>query len=273
LIATGNTYRVENDIYFSVRADSSFGTRSHLSESEMLLVFSERGGDPDRVGKKDKLDALLWRGERAGEPSWESPFGPGRPGWHIECSAIALEYLQPIPHSQVSSDCTIDIQGGGSDLIFPHHEMSASQAKIITGHEFASHYVHSGMIGLDGEKMSKSLGNLVFVSKLITQGIAPAAIRWALFSSHYSKDRMWSDSLLDESTQWIDRLRTALSRVDVAPTQVLISEILTCLANNLDTATALFHIQQWVVETERGAIGGEAGELSRALDTVLGITL
>jgi L-cysteine:1D-myo-inositol 2-amino-2-deoxy-alpha-D-glucopyranoside ligase len=121
--------------------------------------------------------------------------------------------------------------------------------------------------------MSKSLGNLVFVSKLITQGISPAAIRWALFSSHYSTDRMWNDSLLAESTQWINRLRTALSRVDVAPTQVIISEILTCLANNLDTATALLHIQQWVVETERGATGGEAGELSRALDTILGITL
>jgi L-cysteine:1D-myo-inositol 2-amino-2-deoxy-alpha-D-glucopyranoside ligase len=129
------------------------------------------------------------------------------------------------------------------------------------------------MIGLDGEKMSKSLGNLVFVSKLITQGIAPAAIRWALFSSHYSTDRMWNDSLLAESTQWINRLRTALSRVDVAPTQVIISEILTCLSNNLDTATALLLIQQWVVETERGATGGEAGELSRALDTILGITL
>ena len=273
LIASGNTYRLENDIYFSVKADSSFGTRSHLSESEMLRVFSERGGDPDRVGKKDKLDALLWRGERAGEPSWESPFGPGRPGWHIECSAIALRYLHNSIGSPVPSDCTIDIQGGGSDLIFPHHEMSASQAKIITGQEFASHYVHSGMIGLDGEKMSKSLGNLVFVSKLITQGIAPAAIRWALFSSHYSTDRMWNDSLLAESTHWIDRLRTALSRVDVAPTQVIISEILTCLSNNLDTATALLLIQQWVVETERGATGGEAGELSRALDTILGITL
>lgn len=274
LIETGNTYTVENDIYFSVHADSNFGLRSHLTQEQMLITFAERGGDPDRIGKRDPLDALLWRAERAGEPSWESPFGSGRPGWHIECSAIALHYLSPF--SQENQSCTIDIQGGGSDLIFPHHEMSASQSALITDHEFASHYVHTGMIGLDGTKMSKSLGNLVFVSTLIKQGVSPAAIRWALFSSHFSVDRMWEKSTLDNATTSIDRLRKALSRVDVAPTTPVIDGIIQALANNLDTVSALELINKWILETEEGnfeAEAGEAGELSRALDAILGLAL
>lgn len=273
LVETGKTYILEGDLYFDIHADSSFSSRSHLPMNEMLEIFSQRGGDPERSGKRNKLDALLWRSERPGEPSWESPFGLGRPGWHIECSAIALKYLAAIAPATRSDDFTIDIQGGGSDLIFPHHEMSASQAKLITNQEFATHYVHAGMIGLDGEKMSKSLGNLVFVSVLIASGVSPAAIRWALFSSHYSQDRMWSDSLLNDASQWIIRLVTSLSRVDVAPTRPVITSILAALANNLDTPEALLQIKQWVADTENGEIGGDAGELSRALDTILGLTL
>jgi L-cysteine:1D-myo-inositol 2-amino-2-deoxy-alpha-D-glucopyranoside ligase len=244
----------------------------------MLEIFSQRGGDPKREGKQNPLDALLWRGERPGEPSWESPFGPGRPGWHIECSAIALTYLAENPHNEKSDNHSIDIQGGGSDLIFPHHEMSASQCALLTKKEFASHYVHAGMIGLDGEKMSKSLGNLVFVSSLINQGVEPAAIRWALFTSHFMQDRMWSQQILDEASQWIVRLRRALSRVDVAPTAPVIGGIIRALAENLDTPKALKLIQSWIVQTEDGVpsgidTGGEAGELSRALDTILGLAL
>lgn len=278
LVDTGNTYFVESDLYFEVHADSGFGSRSHLSQDEMLRIFSERGGDPKRIGKRNPLDALLWRGERPGEPSWDSPFGPGRPGWHIECSAIALRYLvglsAPEPINDKSSDkFSIDIQGGGSDLIFPHHEMSASQSVLITGKEFASHYVHAGMIGLDGEKMSKSLGNLVFVSTLISHGVSPAAIRWALLSSHFTEDRMWSQALLDDASLWIDRLRTALSRVDVAPTVQIVTGMINSLSDNLDTVGALHIIKEWIANTEAGESGGEAGELSRALDTILGIAL
>ena len=278
LVDTGNTYFVESDLYFEVHADSGFGSRSHLSQDEMLRIFSERGGDPKRIGKRNPLDALLWRGERPGEPSWDSPFGPGRPGWHIECSAIALRYLvglsAPEPINDKSSDkFSIDIQGGGSDLIFPHHEMSASQSVLITGKEFASHYVHAGMIGLDGEKMSKSLGNLVFVSTLISHGVSPAAIRWALLSSHFTEDRMWSQALLDDASLWIDRLRTALSRVDVAPTAQIVTGMINSLSDNLDTVGALHIIKEWIANTEAGESGGEAGELSRALDTILGIAL
>jgi len=268
LVDTGHTYYIDSDLYFEVHADSQFGERSHLTGSEMAEIFSQRGGDPDRAGKRNPLDALLWRGHRPGEPFWDSPFGSGRPGWHIECSAIALAYL-----TGSTGGTSIDIQGGGSDLIFPHHEMSASQCKLITNREFASHYVHAGMIGLDGEKMSKSLGNLVFVSKLINQGISPSAIRWALMSSHFALDRMWSQAVLDDAIDWISRLRKALSRVDVAPSTPVITQIMASLSENLDTPKALHHIKDWIKETEEGAIGGEAGELSRALDTVLGLAL
>ena len=273
LVDTGNTYMVDSDLYFDVHSDSNFGSRSHLSQDEMLEIFSQRGGDPKRAGKRNPLDALLWRGERPGEPSWESPFGAGRPGWHIECSAIALSYLSSVSNNESTDKHSIDIQGGGSDLVFPHHEMSASQCVLITNKEFASHYVHAGMIGLDGEKMSKSLGNLVFVSTLISQGVEPAAIRWALFSSHFTQDRMWSHQALEDASRWIVRLRSALSRVDVAPTTPIIDGIIQALAENLDTSMALKLIQSWIVETENGGTGGEAGELSRALDTILGLAL
>jgi L-cysteine:1D-myo-inositol 2-amino-2-deoxy-alpha-D-glucopyranoside ligase len=181
-----SVYQVDQDLYFKVHADPHFGERSHLSTDRMLEIFSERGGDPTRSGKADPLDCLVWMSQRPNEPGWPSPFGIGRPGWHIECTAIAIQYLEPEPRETA----LIDIQGGGSDLIFPHHEMCASQAQVLSGKPLASTYVHAGMIGLDGEKMSKSKGNLVFVSKLVADGRDPMAIRWALMQSHYRNDRM-----------------------------------------------------------------------------------
>ena len=154
----------------------------------MLAEFGERGGDPERAGKKDALDCLLWLAARPGEPSWDSPLGPGRPGWHIECSAIALDHL----------GMGFDLQGGGKDLAFPHHEMGASEAQVVTGEwPYARTYVHSGMVGLDGEKMSKSKGNLVFVSRLRASGVDPMAIRLALLAHHYRSDWEWTDADLD----------------------------------------------------------------------------
>lgn len=269
LESKGSTYPVDQDLYFSTRSDENFGSRSHLSEEEMARIFAERGGDPLRPGKRDSLDALLWLGKREGEPSWSSPYGDGRPGWHIECSAIALAYLEP---DEGTGPC-IDIQGGGSDLIFPHHEMSATQVAIATGREFASHYVHAGMIGLDGEKMSKSLGNLIFVSKLIEEGVDPMAIRWALMNGSYGADRMWEKTFFEEATSWIERLRSALSRVDVAPTAPLISALITSQADNLNTIASLREIESWIIATESGEVGGQAGELSRFLDSLLGLAL
>lgn len=263
------TYMVENDLYFRTHSDPRFGSRSHLTQDEMLEIFSARGGDPSRSGKEDPLDSLLWLGHKPGEPSWQSQMGEGRPGWHIECCAIALNYLD----TENSLGTAIDIQGGGSDLIFPHHEMSATQTFILQGREFASHYVHSGMIGLDGEKMSKSLGNLVFVSTLISQGVNPMAIRWALMSTHFASDRMWSDELLDDASRWIERLERALSREEVAVTDTAIKEIIESLADNLDTPRALQALCRWIESTENDAIGGSPGELSRAIDSLLGLAL
>ena len=265
----GSTYFVDRDLYFRVRADKDFGTRSHLTQDRMLEIFAERGGDPQRAGKEDPLDALLWLAHREGEPSWPSSHGEGRPGWHIECCAIALHFLQPDAESVTS----IDIQGGGSDLIFPHHEMSAAQGQILQGRNFASHYVHAGMIGLDGVKMSKSLGNLVFVSKLVAAGRDPMAIRWALMEEHYSHDRSWSEDLLVSADEWLVRVRRALSMMESAPTDDVIKEIISAQADNLDTPRALTAIKKWVIESENSSSGGSPGELSRALDTLLGIAL
>jgi L-cysteine:1D-myo-inositol 2-amino-2-deoxy-alpha-D-glucopyranoside ligase len=263
------TYEVGSDIYYRVHSDSEFGQRSHYSNEKMLEIFSQRGGDPQKPGKEDPLDALVWLSQREGEPGWPSPFGAGRPGWHIECCAIALHYLNPEPNDEYA----IDIQGGGSDLIFPHHEMSAAQSRSINGQRFARSYVHAGMVGLDGEKMSKSLGNLVFVSKLVNSGVNPAAIRWALMGHTYSSDLMWSDALIQESVIDIDRLQLNLARMEVAPTDSVIQEVIEALSQNLDTPRAIAAIKSWMDRTESGITGGVAGELSRALDTLLGITL
>ena len=263
------TYEVGSDIYYRVHSDSEFGQRSHYSNEKMLEIFSQRGGDPQKPGKEDPLDALVWLSQREGEPGWPSQFGAGRPGWHIECCAIALHYLNPEPNDEYA----IDIQGGGSDLIFPHHEMSAAQSRSINGQRFARSYVHAGMVGLDGEKMSKSLGNLVFVSKLVNSGVNPAAIRWALMGHTYSSDLMWSDALIQKSAIDIDRLQLNLARMEVAPTDSVIQEVIEALSQNLDTPRAIAAIKSWMDKTESGVTGGVAGELSRALDTLLGITL
>ena len=265
----GSIYRVEDDFYFSVRSDSTFGSRSHLSQTEMLRIFAERGGDPGRVGKRDPLDALVWLGQREGEPGWPSPFGPGRPGWHIECCAIALHYLQ----IDEMRNNVIDIQGGGSDLIFPHHEMGAAQATLLAGREYAGLYVHSGMIGLDGEKMSKSLGNLVFLSRLISEGTDPMAIRLALIADHYSQYRMWSSAKLEGSIAFLNRLRLCLSKPEVAPSREVVQAMILSLSQDLDTVIALKHLETWCDDTDLGKTGGSPGELARAIDLLLGISI
>jgi len=262
-------YKVENDLYFKVRKDREFGQRSHLSQKQMLQIFSERGGDPARVGKIDPLDCLVWMSQRPNEPGWPSPFGVGRPGWHIECTAIALKYLEPSP----DDESLIDIQGGGSDLIFPHHEMCASQAQVLSGKPLASTYVHAGMIGLDGEKMSKSKGNLVFVSTLVADGRDPMAIRWALMRDHYRADRMWTDELLVWAENEIAALRSALTQLNVAPTQELIEKMIAVLADDLDTFAVTSMINEWVQKTQSGDTGGDAQSLVTALDALLGVTL
>ena len=269
LSSRDSIYSVEHDLYFKVHADVQFGQRSHLSQEKMMEIFAERGGDPTRVGKIDPLDCLVWMSQRPNEPGWPSPFGTGRPGWHIECTAIAIKYLEPSP----SEDALIDIQGGGSDLIFPHHEMCAAQAQILTGKPLASTYVHAGMIGLDGEKMSKSKGNLVFVSKLVAAGRDPMAIRWALMKDHYRQDRMWTDELLVAAESELIALRSCLAQNDVAPTSDLIEKIVDALSDDLNTKGVISVLNTWVERTQSGDTGGDAQSLVRALDALLGIKL
>ena len=269
LSSRDSIYSVEQDLYFKVHADAQFGQRSHLSQEKMMEIFAERGGDPTRVGKIDPLDCLVWMSQRPNEPGWPSPFGTGRPGWHIECTAIAIKYLEPSP----SEDALIDIQGGGSDLIFPHHEMCAAQAQILTGKPLASTYVHAGMIGLDGEKMSKSKGNLVFVSKLIAAGRDPMAIRWALMKDHYRQDRMWTDELLVAAESELIALRSCLAQDDVAPTIDLTEKIVDALSDDLNTKGVISVLNTWVERTQAGDTGGDAQSLVRALDALLGIKL
>lgn len=265
----GTVYSVEEDLYFSVKSDEKFGTRAHLSQTAMLELSAERGGDPERPGKRDPLDALVWLHERPDEPSWPSTFGNGRPGWHIECCAIALNYL---PDLEVK-DYVIDIQGGGNDLLFPHHEMGAAQAAVLSGKDFARLFVHAGLIGLDGEKMSKSRGNLIFLSTLVNQGTDPMAVRLALMTEHYSADRMWTQDLLSKSSKFLTRLRLLLSKPEVAPTASVVQEIIDSLAHDLDTPRALVALENWCEKTEIGSSGGSAGELSRAIDLLLGISI
>jgi L-cysteine:1D-myo-inositol 2-amino-2-deoxy-alpha-D-glucopyranoside ligase len=264
-----STYKVDDDLYFRVHLDPEFLKRTHLSSEVAMEYFAERGGDPQLSGKEEPFDALVWKAQRDGEPGWPSPFGIGRPGWHIECSAIALHYLQP----SASDEFAIDIQGGGSDLIFPHHDMSAAQGWVATGQKFARFFVHAGMIGLDGAKMSKSLGNLIFVSKLIEQGVEPMAIRLALLGHHYRSDHMWGSSEISDAATFLSRIRLNLARVEVAPTEILISDLLSALSNDLDTVRALELIASWCTATENGATGGSAGQLSRVLDDLLGLAI
>lgn len=269
LAAAQAIYQVDNDLYFRVHSDKDFGSRSHLSRDESLKIFAERGGDPNRVGKEDPLDSLVWLSKRSNEPGWESVHGVGRPGWHIECCAIALKYLNP----DANEDFLIDIQGGGSDLIFPHHEMSAAQARVSTGKDFARIYVHTGMIGLNGEKMSKSLGNLVFVSKLVSEGINPMDIRCALLMQKYSENRMWNSELLTKAQSFMSDLTLHLSQMECAPTDEVIQLIIEALSSNLDTEKVFMILQNWIAESRSGAIGGNPGELSRALDSLLGLAI
>ena len=265
----GHTYKVDNDLYFSV---SDFLSELPISVDEAISIFAERGGDPTRAGKKHPLDPLLWLANKNNEPGWDSVFGYGRPGWHVECTAIALEYLDREEPGYV-----IDMQGGGSDLIFPHHFMSAALINALTNRKFAKLFIHTGMVGFQGEKMSKSKGNLVFVSKLISQGVDPIVIRWALLSNHYQSYREWNEELLNNSQLEVNLVREALSKSEVLPSAQYLQQIASAIANNLDTKLALNIILDWsqksIAEQESGKLVNGAGEMARGLDALLGLSL
>ena len=271
----GFVYKVDQDIYFDI---SSYLDELPISVDEALRIFSERGGDPQRSGKRHPLDPVLWLANKNGEPGWESPYGFGRPGWHIECCVISLKYLRGPQYLggtilDSAEKFLIDIQGGGTDLIFPHHFMSAAQAHAMTGRTFAKAYIHSGMIGLDGEKMSKSKGNLLFVSQLISDGEDPMAIRLALLLDKYSQDRMWTELKLEVAKELLQRIRLNLSKIEVAPAAPLIASLGEALSRDLDTPAAIVAIQAWCEESEASPSVDEAGQVSRALDSLLGLAL
>jgi L-cysteine:1D-myo-inositol 2-amino-2-deoxy-alpha-D-glucopyranoside ligase len=253
----GALYNVDEDVYFARSADPGFGSLSGpgtacgYGPAEMAELAAERGGDPDRPGKKDPLDVLVWRAERPGEPAWDSRFGRGRPGWHVECAAIATEYL----------GTSFDVQAGGSDLVFPHHEMSASHARVALSpadHPFARVYVHAGMVSYHGEKMSKSLGNLVFVSRLLADGVDPMAIRMSLLAHHYRSDWEWTDAVLGDAQARLARWRAALARaeaaapeavnpgvVPAAAAEMVLSGVRARMRDDLDAPGALAIVDHW----------------------------
>jgi L-cysteine:1D-myo-inositol 2-amino-2-deoxy-alpha-D-glucopyranoside ligase len=262
----GAVYDVDGDTYFSVHSDPRFGEVSNLDESAMLALAAERGGDPDRTGKKDRLDCLLWQTARPGEPSWDTPLGQGRPGWHIECTAIALEHL----------GTGFDVQGGGSDLAFPHHEMGASEGHVLTGEwPFARHYVHTGMVALDGEKMSKSRGNLVFVSALRAAGHDPMAIRLALLAHHYRSDWEWTDTDLSAAEERLSRWRHAVSRAAGPPAEPVLDGVRSNLAEDLDAPAALLVVDRWAADAlgDAGSDQSAPGRVRDTVDALLGIRL
>ena len=284
----GALYELERDVYFSRAADPAFGAVSHLDPATMLALCAERGGDPARPGKKDPVDPLVWLAARPGEPSWESPFGPGRPGWHVECAAIATYYLGRV----------FDVQAGGSDLIFPHHEFSASHARVAFAdgaaaagdgiRAFARCYAHSGMVRLDGEKMSKSLGNLVFVSRLVADGADPVAVRLAIMNHRYRVDWDWTAAGLAAAQERLASWRAAMTRASsgaergsvatVPPAERVLAEVRERIADDLDAPGALAAVDRWAtaVLSTPALPPGTATSAALVRDTVgalLGIAL
>ena len=271
LVDRGVTYEVVEDgvrdTYLDLAAAGGLGELSHLDRETMLTFSAERGGDPQRPGKRDPLDPMLWRGERDGEPAWDAgALGRGRPGWHIECTAIAMEHLGD----------RIDIQGGGTDLVFPHHEMSVVQAEALTGERpFATHTTHQAMVAYDGEKMSKSKGNLVRVSSLRREGVDPMAIRLVLLSHHYRAEWEWTDETLGAGIARLERWRSAMSTDGGPDARATIDALRAAVADDLDTPTALAAVDAWCEESlgAGGDVRSAPGDLSRAVDALLGIRL
>ncbi|MFF3439295.1 cysteine--1-D-myo-inosityl 2-amino-2-deoxy-alpha-D-glucopyranoside ligase [Streptosporangium sp. NPDC002721] len=261
----GATYVLDGDVYFDVAAAPKFGAVSGYPEEHMLTLFGERGGDPDRPGKKHPLDWLLWRAERPGEPSWPSPFGPGRPGWHIECTAIALANLSS----------GFDVAGGGSDLIFPHHECGAHEGHVACGEwPFARAYVHAGMVALDGEKMSKSKGNLIFVSRLRREA-DPMAIRLALLAHHYRSDWEWTSEQLGSAEVRLARWRSAAGLQTGPDAGVVLERVRARMADDLDAPGALAAVDDWAERalSEGGSDPNAPVLVRETVDALLGVAL
>jgi L-cysteine:1D-myo-inositol 2-amino-2-deoxy-alpha-D-glucopyranoside ligase len=234
LLENGHAYRADGSVFFDISTFPEYGQLSHYDREEMLRIAAERGGRPDDPAKRNPLDFTLWQKSAPDEPAWDAPFGAGRPGWHIECSAMVLAAHGP----------TLDLHGGGTDLIFPHHESEIAQSTSITGQPLARHWMHSAMVAYDGEKMSKSLGNLVFVSDLLKVA-DPRAIRLALLRHHYRAGFEWFDTDLDEGRALLRRLLAAAdlggdpSFTGGADPRPFAEEVRAALDDDLDVPRAL----------------------------------
>jgi L-cysteine:1D-myo-inositol 2-amino-2-deoxy-alpha-D-glucopyranoside ligase len=283
----GALYDLDGDAYQARSADPSFGIVAGLGPARMITLFGENGGDPGRPGKKDPLDPLVWLAARPGEPAWPSGLGLGRPGWHVECAAIATEYL----------GVTFDVQAGGADLAFPHHEMSASHARVAFGSAvgpagpvFARRYAHAGMVRLDGEKMSKSRGNLVFVSALLAAGTDPMAVRLAILAHHYRQDWDWTDAGLAAAQDRLGRWRAALAAASSPPlapgeagsappappapsAESVLGAVRERLADDLDAPGALAVIDSWADAVLAHPGSSDGGLVRDTIDALLGVAL
>lgn len=251
------------DWYFRTTLAPGYGGVAHLTQKQQLAQFAAKGGDPGRPGKLDPLDSLVWRLERPGEPAWDSPLGRGRPGWHIECMAIAQRYLGE----------TFSVQGGGRDLAFPHHEMCGALGQAATREPFADAYVHVAMVGLDGEKMSKSRGNLELVSALRSQGHPPALIRLALLAHHYRDDWEWFATEMDAARARADAWRSAFSAGAGAPAAPVVDGLRRALRSDLDAPRALAEVDEWSSATLAGdgTDPGAPRQVAEAVDALLGV--
>ncbi|MDR2454445.1 MAG: cysteine--1-D-myo-inosityl 2-amino-2-deoxy-alpha-D-glucopyranoside ligase [Bifidobacteriaceae bacterium] len=277
MIDAGQAYRVPpaqpapgalGDVYADLACDPLFGSLTNLPYATQDRLFAERGGDPERRGKRGRLDPLLWRAARPGEPWWDGrTLGRGRPGWHIECAVFASDQI----------GAPIDVLGGGSDLAFPHHEMSVSHTRALTGLDQPARLaMRTGMVGLDGEKMSKSRGNLVFVSDLLGRGVNPAALRLALISHHYREDWQWRGRELAQAEARLGRWRAVIGSVKPQGQSAdAIARIRAAMADDLDAPAAIAAIDQWVsaAPLARDRVPYAAADLRRAIDALLGVKL
>tara|TARA_Y100000590_G_scaffold470760_1_gene669584 strand:+ start:2173 stop:3384 length:1212 start_codon:yes stop_codon:yes gene_type:complete len=253
LIDRGHTYTTEGTTYFDISTFPDFGKLSHLNEQEMIALAAERGGRPDDPKQHNPLDFVLWQPSADDEPSWESPFGTGRPGWHIECSAMSMRALGP----------TIDIHGGGADLIFPHHECEIAQSESINGEPFSRYWIHAGLVAYQGTKMSKSLGNLVFVSELRKE-IDPRAIRLALMAHHYRSDFEWFDEEGPRAQRDLELLIRSGGGVQPVSEGLLIDEVRDALDDDLDTRRVCELLIREAQEIEKGTSSSPQGCLVAA---------
>lgn len=261
LLEIGIAYRLDDDVYFDIAAAAAaspwhLGQESRLEPTEMLTLFGERGGDPDRPGKRNELDPLLWRGPRQGEPSWSTSLGDGRPGWHIECAVIADEYLE----------FPLTVNGGGIDLAFPHHEFTAAHTAALTGLDHALAWSHAALVGYEGEKMSKSLGNLVLISTLREAGADTRAIRLAILAHHYRAGWEWTAEDLAAATRRLGEWTTWATTAD-AGTGPLVDHLRATLASDLDTPGALATVDARVASGT-----ATVGEVD-AISALLGVRL